>query len=101
MDRRRFLGVGASAIAAVALGGCATRGAGRSALTNAAAFHASRRFDKTRFGRIAYVERGKGPAALFLRGLPLNGFHTNFNKFQRCQILKLAARLNDHTTRHL
>ena len=41
----------------------------------AAEFHASRRFVKTRFGRIAYVERGRGPAALFLHGLPLNGFH--------------------------
>jgi hypothetical protein len=37
-------------------------------------FHASRQFVPTRFGRIAYVERGSGPAALFLHGLPLNGF---------------------------
>lgn len=41
----------------------------------AAEFHASRRFVETRFGRIAYVERGSGPVALFLHGLPLNGFH--------------------------
>jgi len=40
----------------------------------AAEFHASRRFVETRFGRIAYVERGSGPVALFLHGLPLNGF---------------------------
>ena len=40
-----------------------------------AEFHASRRFADTRFGRIAYVERGSGPVALFLHGLPLNGFH--------------------------
>ena len=39
-----------------------------------AAFHASRRFATTSFGRIAYVERGAGPAALFLHGLPLNGY---------------------------
>lgn len=41
---------------------------------DAAAFHASRRFVETRFGRIAYVERGSGAAALFLHGFPLNGF---------------------------
>jgi len=40
----------------------------------AAEFHASRAFVDTRFGRIAYVERGKGPVAVFLHGLPLSGF---------------------------
>jgi haloalkane dehalogenase len=38
------------------------------------AFHASRRFARTVFGRVAYVERGAGRAALFVHGLPLNGF---------------------------
>src|SRR5918992_5416420 len=38
-------------------------------------FHAARRFAKTSFGQIAYVERGSGDVALFLHGLPLNGFH--------------------------
>jgi haloalkane dehalogenase len=37
-------------------------------------FHSSRQFQQTPFGRIAYVERGVGPAALFLHGFPLNGF---------------------------
>jgi haloalkane dehalogenase len=37
-------------------------------------FHAARRYLRTKFGRIAYVERGDGPAALFLHGWPLNGF---------------------------
>jgi haloalkane dehalogenase len=37
-------------------------------------FHAARRFVETPYGRIAYVERGEGPAALFLHGYPLNGF---------------------------
>lgn len=41
---------------------------------DAAAFHAARRFAETGFGRIAYVERGAGDAALFLHGFPLNGF---------------------------
>jgi haloalkane dehalogenase len=47
---------------------------GMSKLMNATEFHASRRFAETRFGRIAYVELGEGPAALFLHGFPLNGF---------------------------
>ena len=33
-----------------------------------------RRFVATRFGRIAYVERGTGPVALFLHGFPLSSF---------------------------
>jgi haloalkane dehalogenase len=37
-------------------------------------FHAARRFANTSFGQIAYVERGSGDVALFLHGLPLNGF---------------------------
>lgn len=41
---------------------------------DAKAFHAARRFLSTSFGDIAYVERGEGPAALFLHGFPLNGF---------------------------
>jgi pimeloyl-ACP methyl ester carboxylesterase len=41
---------------------------------NATEYHRSRRFAKTPFGEIAYVERGSGPAALFLHGYPLNGY---------------------------
>lgn len=56
---------------------------------NAAAFHASRRFAQTPFGRIAYVERGTGSAALFLHGLPLNGFQwrgalDRLSPYRRC-----------------
>ncbi len=40
----------------------------------AADFHAARRFAETSFGRIAYVERGEGPAALFFHGFSLNGY---------------------------
>ena len=39
-----------------------------------AQFHAARRFVELQVGRIAYVERGAGPAAIFLHGYPLNGF---------------------------
>jgi pimeloyl-ACP methyl ester carboxylesterase len=42
--------------------------------TDAAAFRAARRFVQTPFGRVAYVERGRGDAAMFLHGFPLNGF---------------------------
>ena len=41
---------------------------------DAATFHALRRYTPTRFGRIAFIEQGRGPAALFLHGFPLNGF---------------------------
>jgi haloalkane dehalogenase len=43
-------------------------------IIHAAQFHESRRFAETPFGRIAYVERGAGPAALFVHGALLNGF---------------------------
>jgi len=46
----------------------------RGAPSDAATFRASRRFADLPFGRIAYVERGRGRAALFLHGAPLNGF---------------------------
>lgn len=39
-----------------------------------AQFHAARRFAELSVGRIAYVERGNGPVAIFLHGYPLNGF---------------------------
>jgi haloalkane dehalogenase len=37
-------------------------------------YHATRRFAETKFGRIAYVERGTADGALFLHGFPLNSF---------------------------
>lgn len=75
MNRRNFLGACASIASAAALSACSvTPSKGRIAL-DAAAFTRLRRFAETPFGRIAYVERGTGPAALFLHGLPLNGYH--------------------------
>ena len=41
----------------------------------AEAFHARRRFVDLPYARIAYVEEGEGPAAVFVHGVPLNGFH--------------------------
>ena len=40
-----------------------------------ATFHASRRFADVKSGRISYVEQGKGSTALFIHGVPLNGYH--------------------------
>jgi haloalkane dehalogenase len=79
MRRREFLGATASACAACCLGGCRsaperpapTLAPGSDA---AAAFHAATRFVHTSSGRIAYVDRGRGKAALFLHGFPLNSF---------------------------
>jgi haloalkane dehalogenase len=56
---------------------------------DASAFHASRKFARTEFGRIAYVERGAGPAALCIHGLPLNGFQwrgalERLSPYRRC-----------------
>jgi pimeloyl-ACP methyl ester carboxylesterase len=42
---------------------------------NIATFHSSRRFANVRSGRIAYAEQGNGPVALFVHGVPLNGYH--------------------------
>jgi haloalkane dehalogenase len=40
-----------------------------------ATFHASRRFADVKSGRIAFFKEGQGPTALFVHGVPLNGYH--------------------------
>jgi pimeloyl-ACP methyl ester carboxylesterase len=40
-----------------------------------ATFHSSRRFADVISGRIAFFESGEGPVALFIHGVPLNGYH--------------------------
>jgi haloalkane dehalogenase len=76
MIRRQFLKVTAGTLASNALSAFASRekSEGAQGPLNAAAYHATRKYAETNFGRIAYVERGKGPAAIFLHGYPLNGF---------------------------
>jgi pimeloyl-ACP methyl ester carboxylesterase len=49
-----------------------------------ASFHADRRFAEVRSGRIAFFERGQGPVAVFLHGVPLNGYHWR-NVIERVQ----------------
>ncbi|RDZ27789.1 alpha/beta fold hydrolase [Lysobacter silvisoli] len=75
MNRRRFLTATATTLAAGAFAGLAGAAAPASASAReAAVFHGARRYLSTRHGRIAYVERGRGAAALFLHGFPLNGY---------------------------
>ncbi len=38
-------------------------------------FHALRQTVDTSSGRISFIEQGHGPAALFVHGVPLNGYH--------------------------
>jgi haloalkane dehalogenase len=80
MERREFLQISSTilALAAADPGNLAnswseTAPALDGPLT-AADYGASRKFAATAYGRIAYIERGKGPAALFLHGFPLNSF---------------------------
>lgn len=91
MQRRRFLQLAAAATTSALAGrgvaaGAAAPSEGR---IDAAAFHAMRRFAATRAGRIAYVERGAGRAALFFHGWPLNGFQwrgaiERLSPYRRC-----------------
>lgn len=77
MHRRDFLAFTAGAMALGALPVRASAGERVprvDAPLDAAAYRAQRRVARTRFGRVAYIERGKGDAALFLHGFPLNGF---------------------------
>jgi pimeloyl-ACP methyl ester carboxylesterase len=93
MDRRSFLAASAGMVVSGMLAGCVSRTAGKAApgaaALDAAAFHDARRYAATRFGNIAYVERGSGPAALFLHGFPLNGFQwrgalERLSPYRRC-----------------
>jgi pimeloyl-ACP methyl ester carboxylesterase len=80
MDRRQFIQLGAGTIAMTALNGCihpnqshGSTAAASSDLT-ATEYRSMRHFINTSYGRIAYIDKGSGPAALFLHGFPLNSF---------------------------
>jgi haloalkane dehalogenase len=76
MDRREFMGLAAGATGASIAMGCAP-GMGGSAPAmafDATRWREARRFMATKQGRIAYIDHGTGPVALFLHGFPLNGF---------------------------
>ncbi|HVJ38909.1 MAG TPA: alpha/beta hydrolase [Stenotrophomonas sp.] len=77
LNRRQFLAASGWASASLALSGVLATGGtlqGADPSLDANAFHGLRRYLRTGFGDIAYVEQGQGEAALFLHGFPLNGF---------------------------
>lgn len=81
MQRRQFLSLAGVAGAGMALaswpllaGTAQVESTRANAAFTAASWRAARQWKPTRFGDIAWVERGSGPAALFLHGFPLNGF---------------------------
>lgn len=56
---------------------------------DAAWYHRSRKFADLPMSRVAYVEHGHGPAALFVHGYPLNGYQwrgalDRLHKHRRC-----------------
>ena len=95
MDRRRFIKDAGGALAGATLAGLTARmfsvgtSIAKDASMDAAAFHRTRRFVRTKFGRISYVERGCGDVALFLHGFPLNSFQwrgalDRLSPYRRC-----------------
>jgi pimeloyl-ACP methyl ester carboxylesterase len=79
MQRRELIAISVAALVASAIGGTAfgqPASAPSPSEDNAAArrYDRERRFAKTAFGRIAYIDRGTGPSALFLHGFPLSSF---------------------------
>jgi haloalkane dehalogenase len=76
MRRRDVLRMSVGAIVA-STGGARAFGQGPAAGADEAAarrYQRERQFAATPFGRIAYIDRGRGPAALFLHGFPLSSF---------------------------
>ncbi|MGC1550482.1 MAG: alpha/beta hydrolase [Rhodanobacter sp.] len=97
MRRRQFLKLTGATLAAGVVGVLVSRvGAAHgmsdpevSAAKDAVVFRATRRFADIPFGKIAYVERGSGEAALFLHGAPLNSFQwrgalDRLSAYRRC-----------------
>ena len=84
MQRRQFFRYALAGTAAGLASACAPRWMGLRQDAGAAvaadgpldvaAYRGTRRFATLPCGRIAYLERGRGDAALFLHGAPLNGF---------------------------
>ncbi|HEX3763031.1 MAG TPA: alpha/beta hydrolase [Kofleriaceae bacterium] len=81
MRRREFIELATATLAAGVVGGCASRRAAPDRAAgpslrplDAAAYRATRQTADLPPGKIAYLERGTGDAALFLHGSPLNGY---------------------------
>jgi haloalkane dehalogenase len=96
MNRREFIYLGAGAIGMSALSAWESEShaaeatpARRPHEMSVADFHSAQKFTTTDQGRIAYIDKGNGPAALFLHGFPLNGFQwrgviPQLSKRRRC-----------------
>jgi haloalkane dehalogenase len=75
MHRREFLAASVGGLVAGAAARLAFSGPASSEDDEAARRHnKERRYAQTAFGRIAYIDRGTGPAVLFLHGFPLSSF---------------------------
>lgn len=74
MTRRDFLYGSATVASKVTLAGMFPASKTDVKPIDAKSFHASRKFADLSVSRVAYVERGRGPVALFIHGYPLNGF---------------------------
>jgi pimeloyl-ACP methyl ester carboxylesterase len=72
MKRRGFLRISSGAITMATLYSAGIANAKER--IDADWYRRSRRFADLPMSRVAYVEHGRGPAALFLHGYPLNGF---------------------------
>jgi haloalkane dehalogenase len=96
MNRREFVRLTAGAITLSALGvrdpECFASGATSAKglhEMSVAEFHSAQKFTATAQGRIAYIDKGNGPAALFLHGFPLNSFQwrgviPELSRIRRC-----------------
>ena len=90
MNRRTFLyQTAAFPVSSLAVAALAAAHASESTSIDVPVFHAMRKFAELPVGRIAYIERGRGPAALFLHGLPLNGYQwrgalERLSQYRRC-----------------
>jgi haloalkane dehalogenase len=87
MKRRSFLALSSATMAATAVNSSGFTK--HPEQIDAASYLRSRRFASLPMSRVAYVERGRGPAALFLHGFSLNGFQwrgaiERLHKHRRC-----------------
>ena len=92
MKRRKFLKTASAAAAIMATNSRALSAHGKSAklpTIDAGWYRQSRRFATLPMSRVAYVEHGHGPAALFVHGYPLNNYQwrgalERLHKHRRC-----------------
>lgn len=87
MNRRDFLTITSGTMLAMAVKPQLLGAA--SPASEAAAWHKARKFVDLPVGRVAYVEKGEGPTALFVHGWSLNGYQwrgalDRLHSYRRC-----------------